>query len=291
MKFAKSAILLLGALMLPLEVVSVSGCTDRTDKWNIDGRTLKWCVWASKDTENRCKSKNLFNDCPVACDSCSPTDVCEMIEESVTDIKNEVAESSSDVKDIKNEVTELRSDVEDIKKTLDILAHYIVPSPAPSVTPTEEPSSIPSESPTAAPVNVALGKPTVQSSTYEGAVSSLAVDGNRDGNSLKGSSVTHTELDTNAWWSVSLEQKYHIVSIKVFNRTDCCNNRLENFFLEIFNNGEKVWTYTHNGYPGYETDIVVSTGEAPVFGDKVEISITNNYLSLAEVEVYAQFKH
>jgi len=281
--------------MLPLEVVSVSGCTDRTDKWNIGGRTLKWCVWASKDTENRCKSKNLFNDCPVACDSCSttfpsagplstppptmaPTAVCEMIEESVTDIKNEV--------------TELRSDVEDIKKTLDILAHYIVPSPAPSVTPTEEPSSIPSESPTAAPVNVALGKPTVQSSTYGSAVSSLAVDGNRDGHYGRGS-VTTTELDANAWWYVSLEQKHLIVSIKVFNRTDChdCPNRLDNFFLEIFNNGEKVWTYTHNGNPGYETDIVVSTGEAPVFGDKVEISITNNYLSLAEVEVYAQFKH
>jgi len=139
MKFAKSAILLLGALALPLEVVSVSGCTNRTDKWDIDNTTRRWCAWASnKDTENRCKSKNLFNDCPVACDSCSttfpsagplstqptmaPTTVCEMIEESVTEIKNEVAE--------------LRSDVEDIKKTLDILAHYIVPLPAPSVTPT-----------------------------------------------------------------------------------------------------------------------------------------------------------
>ena len=49
-------------------------CADRTDRWTISGKTKNWCAWAAqKITANRCEWRNLYDDCPVTCDSCSST--------------------------------------------------------------------------------------------------------------------------------------------------------------------------------------------------------------------------
>ncbi len=139
------------------------------------------------------------------------------------------------------------------------------------------------------PKNVALGKPTSQSSThYNGGVSSRAVDGNRSGN-WGDASITHTTTQSNPWWWVDLQSSYEILSINLYNRVDCCSERLANFQLKVLKAGSTVWTYTHSGAPSPKT---VVNAPSQVFGDKVQISLAGGgkILSLAEVEVYASPK-
>ena len=91
-------------------------------------------------------------------------------------------------------------------------------------------------------INIAKGKKTSQSSTLYGAGSERAVDGNTNG-SWHGKSVTHTQCakDYKPWWEVDLEALYLIDEIKVFNRSDCCSSRLNNFYVMITNDGEEVF--------------------------------------------------
>jgi len=63
-----------------------------------------------------------------------------------------------------------------------------------------------------------------QSSTSKPA--SLAIDGDTNGSYFNGS-VTHTEEVINNWWRLDLEADYNLTQIDIYNRTDCCNYRLE----------------------------------------------------------------
>ncbi|VVM22050.1 hypothetical protein BSPWISOXPB_3048 [uncultured Gammaproteobacteria bacterium] len=51
------------------------------------------------------------------------------------------------------------------------------------------------------------------------------MDGNTDGKFLDGS-TTHTNDEQGAWWQVDLGSKKNISQIIIYNRTDCCANRL-----------------------------------------------------------------
>jgi len=57
---------------------------------------------------------------------------------------------------------------------------------------------------------------------------------NTDGNFYDGS-VTHTYLDTNAWWQVDLGVSATINSVAVWNRTDCCGDRLSDYWVFVSN--------------------------------------------------------
>jgi len=134
-------------------------------------------------------------------------------------------------------------------------------------------------------VNVARGKPTSQSSTAHGGVSSRAVDGNTEGN-WHFASVTHTNHEFNPWWSVNLLSSHTISTIKVYGRTDCCMDRLNDFQLIIWSGENQVYTYNHSGSAQSVTTISLDTS---VSGDKVEIRLPGSnrrILSLAEVLVY-----
>ncbi len=64
-----------------------------------------------------------------------------------------------------------------------------------------------------------------QSSTLPSGAAKTAVDGNTDG-SVKGS-MTHTAWsDLNPWWEADLGKLQPVDMVKVFNRTDCCQDRL-----------------------------------------------------------------
>ncbi|MEO0471780.1 MAG: discoidin domain-containing protein, partial [Bacteroidota bacterium] len=145
------------------------------------------------------------------------------------------------------------------------------------------------------PINVALGKPTNQSSTY---VSNLsfesdnAVDGNNSGNRLD-NSLTHTQFDLNAWWEVDLGQSYDLSAIKIWNRTDCCSDRLSDFHVLVsedpFTSTDLTATIAQSGvtdlhFPGTairETDFNLSGT-----GRYVRIQLSGqNALQLAEVEI------
>ena len=132
--------------------------------------------------------------------------------------------------------------------------------------------------------NVASGKPTKQKSTFIGGVSSRAVDGNTNG-MWRGRSVTHTTETYSPSWSVDLVNRYYISQIKVYNRVDCCSDRLSGFKVIIRDDSHKVWDYIDNQtIPGAVTTIPV---DPSVVGDKVKIIVPgqNKILSLAEVEV------
>ena len=86
-------------------------------------------------------------------------------------------------------------------------------------------------------VNLAANGLTAQSSTLAGiasAGSQSAVDGNPDGNFFHGS-VTATNQETNPWWQVDLAATAYISSVVVWNRTDCCTSRLNDYWVFISN--------------------------------------------------------
>ena len=86
-------------------------------------------------------------------------------------------------------------------------------------------------------INAAKGKSTSQSSTGWSGPSEIAVDGNTDGDGE--GHVTHTTLLDKPWWEVDLAGYYVIDNIKVYNRRDCCSERLDNFDVIITNDGKK----------------------------------------------------
>jgi hypothetical protein len=138
-------------------------------------------------------------------------------------------------------------------------------------------------------INVALYKVAIQSSNSldGGGFAALAVDGDIDGDYDSGNgSVTLTSNQNKPWWSVHLDNTFDINIINVFNRRDCCDERLNDFILTISNEGKETWTYQHSGTPEFKTAIYVPEG---IKGDKVQISLDRfGYLSLTEVEVYAR---
>ncbi|MER6977353.1 alpha-L-fucosidase [Streptomyces carpinensis] len=84
---------------------------------------------------------------------------------------------------------------------------------------------------TVAAENLALGKKAEQKSTAWDAPAGRAVDGNTDGN-FNGGSVTHTaEPETQAWWQVDLGAPAALDSVDIWNRTDCCADRLKDYWV------------------------------------------------------------
>src|SRR5262249_21706644 len=78
--------------------------------------------------------------------------------------------------------------------------------------------------------NRAQGKPARQSTTAFDGTAERAVDGNTNGDFFEGS-VTHTEFENNPLWEVDLGSQYIITGFEVWNRTDCCAERLQNFWV------------------------------------------------------------
>ena len=133
-------------------------------------------------------------------------------------------------------------------------------------------------------VNLALNKPATQSSTYQSAAASRAVDGNTDGNFNDGS-VSSTDAEAGAWWQVDLGEEYPIGEVDIWNRTDCCSDRLTNFTVKVSNTGtdweDPPWQFMWHDVAGRPTAVKVGT-----LGHYVRIQLAGtNYLSLAEVQV------
>ncbi|WP_206682548.1 galactose-binding domain-containing protein, partial [Croceivirga lutea] len=137
--------------------------------------------------------------------------------------------------------------------------------------------------------NIALNKPTVQSSTDFDGPSSRAVDGNTLGNYFTQNSVTHTGREANPWWRVDLGDTYDISDIEVFNRTDCCSGRLQGAKLYVGN--------SKSNDPNDFTEVATLTGSGnlqnfnnlDVSGRYVMVRhVRQEFLSLAEVQVFGE---
>jgi hypothetical protein len=139
--------------------------------------------------------------------------------------------------------------------------------------------------------NLALGRPATQSSDF--APAERANDGNTDGDYFDGS-VSHTGFDNNAWWAVDLGASMSIGTIRVWNRTDCCYERLFPFQVEVqdvfdaaLNTGTVFGPFpTPPGGPLSVNPIEIDAGGAT--GRFVKVQLTGaNWLQLAEVQVLA----
>ena len=142
------------------------------------------------------------------------------------------------------------------------------------------------------PANLALNRPATQSSTEFGGTADRAVDGNTSG-VFTNNSITSTAFEYRAWWQVDLGAVSTIQTIKIYNRTECCGDRLNNSYVfvsqqpfgtrtldEILNDAT-VFHYYIGTAPALTTITVNQSGRYV----RVQLAGTN-YLSLAEVEVW-----
>jgi YD repeat-containing protein len=144
---------------------------------------------------------------------------------------------------------------------------------------------------------LASGRPATQSSTYSWSPSptaSKAVDGNTDGNFADGS-VSHTNNDANAWWQVDLGAPVAIRNVNIYNRTDCCGDRLSDYWVFISNtpflstDTPATLQYRAGTWSSHQTTApspmsIIAAGGFQGQYVRVQLSGTN-YLALAEVQV------
>ena len=97
--------------------------------------------------------------------------------------------------------------------------------------------------------NIAKGKKAKQSTTGSGGTARRAVDGTTNGVYHAGS-VTHTNQQNDPWWEVDLGKSMVINKLAIWNRTDCCTERLENFTIEVLDDKRAlVWKKTGQSAP------------------------------------------
>ena len=142
-------------------------------------------------------------------------------------------------------------------------------------------------------INLAIGRATSASSVGWGGTPGRAVDGNSDGNYYN-NSVTHTLAEPESWWQVDLGQSSAVQSIEVFNRSDCCSERLSDFYVFVSSTDmsgrtlaqliadtsvARVRVLSMNGAPSVALAL-------PAQGRFVKLQLAGtDYLSLAEVRV------
>jgi hypothetical protein len=139
--------------------------------------------------------------------------------------------------------------------------------------------------------NLALNKTATQSSTSvahgtgQQAFALKAVDGNTNGSLESGSnhSVSSTNKEQGAWWQVDLGGAKLIQQIRIFNRTDCCKDRLTNYQVSVSNNADFTTTTYQQDFHTYPNSRQVIDLRLPrIQGSYVKIQLLgNNYLSLA----------
>jgi hypothetical protein len=152
----------------------------------------------------------------------------------------------------------------------------------------------------AAPINVAFsgnGGVAIQSSNYGGDDNAgKANDGIRGGDGPSGQ-ISHTGWDPHAIWQVNFDGLYAINNIQIFNRTDCCETRINPFSVYLYNGDTPVWILHNQAFaPG---DPSMSLGVNDVLANILKIQlqgvdqelgaldVPEYYLSLAEVEAYS----
>jgi len=137
-----------------------------------------------------------------------------------------------------------------------------------------------------------LGKTATESSIY--APASRAVDGNTDGNFDDGS-VAHTGYEANPWWQVDLGAPKTVNSVVVWNRTDCCGDRLSDYWIFVSNtpfaptdtpatlqNRAGTWSSHQTTAPNPSTSVVVPGMQGQYV--RVQLGVAN-FLNVAEVQV------
>lgn len=148
--------------------------------------------------------------------------------------------------------------------------------------------------PSSQTVNLARGQTAVQSSTGWGGSAGRAVDGNTSSVYNNGS-ITSTRSEASPWWQVDLAQSYALSHITLWNRGDCCAERLADFYVFVastdmrertladLQNDPSVWKVHHASAVAAGRSVNFDTSATGRF---VRVQkATTGILSLAEVVV------
>ncbi|MGH0034101.1 MAG: discoidin domain-containing protein [Myxococcota bacterium] len=153
--------------------------------------------------------------------------------------------------------------------------------------------------PADAQTNVAPGGVATQSSDWiHGGVpasADRAIDGNTNGN-FGALSVSHTaggEADPSPFWELDLGADHQIDEIVLWNRTDCCAERLYLFTVRIADDAGNVTSLGKVFNPPAEVDYRPALPDGGVVGRFVRIDFdfdpanpTQRYAAFAEVQVF-----
>ena len=189
---------------------------------------------------------------------------------------------------------QLQQTQQQLQQTQQQLAATLRPSPLQPTTPLQSTTTTPLQ-----PTNVALRKPTTSSSIYKATEAvdrgasgepSKAVDGNTS-QVFSQNSMALTNVGPNQFWQVDLAGNFKISNIRIFNRTDCCSERIVGATLQILGQDGKVVAQTmiNQSSPAYDIPIAQmasTTGGVGRFVRIISAPKADNYLQLAEVEVY-----
>ncbi|WP_051259440.1 alpha-L-fucosidase [Schaalia suimastitidis] len=152
--------------------------------------------------------------------------------------------------------------------------------------------------------SIALGKPTSQSTTANGYMSSRAVDGITDGVGENGSVAATTSTTFNSWWEVDLEAPRTITAIDLWNRhhDDQCGSRTcasnmanvyvllskkpidGNMFLNELIASPDITSHKITEEIGYPTRVEFNSVQARYI--RIYLERRGRQLGLAEVEVF-----
>jgi hypothetical protein len=123
---------------------------------------------------------------------------------------------------------------------------------------------------------------------YDGATA--AVDGVVSASNLAWSQCKQYTTGSNPWWGVDLGSNMKVTKVKLYNRNDCCADRLES-----------VSIYLGNSWDSYSSNAVVASGVDVPGSSPLEVNINANgrYLfvarpgsdkmTLCEIQVWADF--
>lgn len=99
--------------------------------------------------------------------------------------------------------------------------------------------------------------------------------------------MVHTGIGLIQWWQVRLDAEYAIEKVRIYNRLDCCSERIVGFVLTIERNGTIQYN-SANSDPSESsvTKDIYSYLISGIVGDTVKIQLfKNTYLHMAEVQV------
>jgi len=218
-------------------------------------------------------------------------------EEVVEDIIAISSSSEEDDDEDGDDTTDTNNVEEMISTSMPTTISSLLPSVSPSTSP---PSTSPSTSPTTTittlsqlqgTTNIALNKTAKQSSTLSSAgkdhwIASNAIDG-------KINTGIHTYSKGSQWWIVDLESVSSIDTIKIYNRQDCCQDRLIGAVVSILDDNEidvVLQREIENDNDVVEFDLTNYKNDgAIIVGRYIRITLdTGGILNFNELEVYGK---
>ncbi|MFS1526213.1 ricin-type beta-trefoil lectin domain protein [Microbulbifer sp. 2304DJ12-6] len=144
--------------------------------------------------------------------------------------------------------------------------------------------------------NLAKEGTATQSDTSHGGSASRAIDGNISGHWGDGS-ITHTSISAHPSWTLDLGSIKKIENIAIWNRIDCCDERLQDFHVFVsdlpftgvnISDSQEQLNVREFFLPGPAERLkyVINVGVGRYV--RIQLASANEALSLAEVQVFGQ---